>query len=262
MEMICTKCGAHFDGRKRDSRCPACRRTAKREPFARICNQCGASYTTYAPRSSYCPACAAERQRIANEECRRRASAGLIRPLGSTDYCQLCGKPYVVASGRQRYCPECAARKRDEGNRARYLQQRRSDGNERRHIGSTDYCQLCGKPYVVTSSRQRYCPECAIELRRGASDRRLGAPRIGERPATNDTLVATPLSLSELLAQYDITQRRFADYFGIAPTLVNKWCSGARPCKPYLISMVAMVFSAFAAEIRGENVKKDDAKYD
>ena len=30
-----------------------------------------------------------------------------------------------------------------------------------RPLGSVDYCEICGKEYVVNSSRQRFCPDCA-----------------------------------------------------------------------------------------------------
>lgn len=30
-----------------------------------------------------------------------------------------------------------------------------------RHIGSIDLCVICGKPYIVGGSLQRYCPDCA-----------------------------------------------------------------------------------------------------
>lgn len=30
-----------------------------------------------------------------------------------------------------------------------------------RQLGSTAYCEVCGQPYEVTGSLQRYCPDCA-----------------------------------------------------------------------------------------------------
>ena len=171
MEMICTKCGAHFDGDSRNIHCPTCRKTASRTLFTRTCKQCGSSYTTYGPRSSYCPSCSAERRRAAGRESKRRASAGLTRALGSTDRCQLCGDPYTVTCGRQRYCPTCAAAKLKEDDRVRALQRYRSGGKERRDEltassikapPKTATCAVCGATFAVDGARTKTCsPACS-----------------------------------------------------------------------------------------------------
>ena len=170
VDMICVKCGAHFRGTSRDTHCPACRKSASRTLFTRTCKQCGSTYQTYGPRSSYCPACAAERQRAASREAKRRASAGTGRQLGSTDICQLCGGEYIVSSGRQRYCPACAAKKLKEDDRARALDRYYSGGKERRDELTASsikappkiaICAVCGRPFAVDGPRTKTCsPEC------------------------------------------------------------------------------------------------------
>ena len=72
--------------------------------------------------------------------------------------------------------------------------------------------------------------------------------------------LSVPDNLPALLEQYHIPQRRFALYFGIAPSVISKWCSGARGCKPYIIAMAAKVLSLAADEIRGEEEGTDENK--
>lgn len=170
MDMICTKCGAHFSGNKRDSRCPACRKFASRTLFTRTCKQCGRDYETYGPRSYYCPDCAEERKRATSRESKRRMKSGAGRPIGGTDICQICGKPYIIASGLQRYCPECAAEKLKEDDRERALQRYYSGGKERRDELTASsikappkiaICAVCGKPFAVDGPRTKTCsPAC------------------------------------------------------------------------------------------------------
>lgn len=66
----------------------------------------------------------------------------------------MCGKEFV-GYPRSKYCAACRPIAQREANR-----RHRKNGTAR-PIGSTDRCKNCGKPYVVASSRQRYCPDCA-----------------------------------------------------------------------------------------------------
>lgn len=70
--------------------------------------------------------------------------------------CRQCG---AVFSGGPRawYCPACRSVRAKEADR------RRKASGIARPLGSTDICTVCGKPYVVRSSRQKYCPDCAYE---------------------------------------------------------------------------------------------------
>ena len=70
--------------------------------------------------------------------------------------CRQCG---AVFSGGPRawYCPACRSVRAKEADR------RRKASGIARSLGSTDICTVCGKPYVVRSSRQKYCPDCAYE---------------------------------------------------------------------------------------------------
>jgi len=70
--------------------------------------------------------------------------------------CQTCGKTFVSGMAAK-YCPDCVAERR-RAQRADY-QRRKSEG-QYRALGSTDICELCGKPYIVESSSQRYCRDC------------------------------------------------------------------------------------------------------
>lgn len=100
--------------------------------------------------------------------------------------CQVCGKPFYGSTDFN-YCPECAKLKRSDtvvkirackdcgieffgGPRAKrcpacaYLAQLETKRryNQRgtiRPIGSIDNCVICGKEYVVNSSRQKYCSD-------------------------------------------------------------------------------------------------------
>lgn len=104
------------------------------------CKRCGSVYEATGKGSVYCPECVAELQR-----------AGVIRER----ICTVCGMSYQ-GYPRSKYCPAC---------RTEVLKQqaaaRRAAGKSKRPIGSTDLCVACGKPYIVSGARQRYCPECA-----------------------------------------------------------------------------------------------------
>ena len=103
-----------------------------------LCKRCGKIYLTDKQDSTVCPACAAE---IKNDALRVKV-------------CAMCGKEFV-GYPRSKYCAACRPIAQREANR-----RHRKNGTAR-PIGSTDRCENCGKPYVVASSRQRYCPDCA-----------------------------------------------------------------------------------------------------
>ncbi len=65
-----------------------------------------------------------------------------------------CGAAYMGYPKSKR-CPDCQqtiSRARDRALRA---------SGPNRHIGDTDLCTVCGKPYIVCGGLQRYCPDCA-----------------------------------------------------------------------------------------------------
>ncbi len=115
----------------------------------RICKYCGKQYDGD-PGSSCCPQCVVEQRKTS---VRQRI-------------CVECGRSFCGGPAARR-CPECRAERIREQNR-RY----KREGPQRRR-GSTDYCVRCGKPYIVESGTQHYCPECAPgayrELDRAAS---------------------------------------------------------------------------------------------
>ena len=103
----------------------------------RICKYCGQEYDGD-PGSSCCPDCAAA-QRVTTLRTRT---------------CRTCGKSFQ-GGPRAWYCPECRVeRKRETDRRFRRT-------GPARPLGSTDLCEVCGKPYVVESGRQKYCKGCA-----------------------------------------------------------------------------------------------------
>ena len=76
--------------------------------------------------------------------------------------CRQCGARFE-GGPRAWYCPDCRAERKKEAAR-----RCREKGKADRPLGSTDYCERCGKPYTVKAARQRYCPDCAYEAVREA----------------------------------------------------------------------------------------------
>lgn len=103
-----------------------------------ICKNCGKIYLTDKQDSTACPACAAE----------------IKKDVLRAKVCAMCGKEFV-GYPRSKYCAACRSIAQREANR-----RHRKNGTSR-PIGSTDTCANCGKPYIVNSGRQRYCPDCA-----------------------------------------------------------------------------------------------------
>lgn len=119
-----------------------------------ICKICGVE--VYPPRKKYCSdACAYQAKQM------RKLSPNPKRKPGGPVYyprvCPDCGAEYDghIKSVR---CPSCQ-REMDKIHDAEF--KRRKLAGHVRSIGSTDYCQSCGKPYTVEGSLQRYCKSCA-----------------------------------------------------------------------------------------------------
>lgn len=70
--------------------------------------------------------------------------------------CRQCGAVFQ-GGPRAWYCPSCRSERQREQNR-----RHKAKGPDRL-LGSTDICTVCGKPYVVNSGGQKYCPDCAYE---------------------------------------------------------------------------------------------------
>lgn len=95
------------------------------------------------------------------DECLKKSKSSVIRPRT----CKICGSVFD-GYPRSMYCPQCRV-DQEKARAARY----RKDGVAR-HIGSVDYCTICGKEYTVKSGLQKYCPDCAEEAIR-AKDREM-----------------------------------------------------------------------------------------
>lgn len=105
----------------------------------RICQYCGVEFDGD-PGSISCPACAQDHKK---STLRART-------------CRQCGT--VFAGGpRAWYCPSCRGERKKETDRS-YKKR-----GPVRPLGSIDRCIVCGKGFVVNSSRQRYCKDCAAE---------------------------------------------------------------------------------------------------
>lgn len=135
----------------------------KRRP--RICKHCGEAFT---PRGQEicCPAC----RLLAWQDSRIR-----------TRTCADCGRTFDGAP-RQKRCPECQAERRREQGRAHHRL------GPRRPLGSTDRCQRCGRPYVVKSGAQRFCPECGETARKEEASRKKAAKLRG-KPHADRTMI-------------------------------------------------------------------------
>ena len=90
--------------------------------------------------------------------------------------CRECGKEFE-GGPRAWYCPECRNERRLERQRIYWR------NGYTRKIGSTDCCEMCGKPYTVNSGLQRYCSECA-KINQLETDRRLSLEYYGNNKET------------------------------------------------------------------------------
>lgn len=108
----------------------------------RVCKYCGRAFEGD-PAALACPECVEKRK---HQKMRPRK-------------CISCG---TIFDGGPRawYCPACRAERRRETERA---YKERAKAGKTRLLGSTAYCERCGKPYTVTGGLQRFCPACAPE---------------------------------------------------------------------------------------------------
>lgn len=108
---------------------------------AKKCKHCGTLFETDKQGAYLCPECA-----LAS----RQASHYRER------VCIDCGKPFMGYPASRR-CEVCAA------ERKRQVDREYKKRGPARPIGSTDICQKCGKPYIVSGGAQKYCKDCAEE---------------------------------------------------------------------------------------------------
>ena len=86
------------------------------------------------------------------EECRKKIK---IESVMRTRICKECGIEFT-GGPRASYCPECRKERQKKADR-----ERKKRKTSARTIGSIDTCEICGKEYIVSSGRQKYCKECA-----------------------------------------------------------------------------------------------------
>lgn len=98
----------------------------------------------------------AEKSETLCQECREKlAGSSTIR----SRTCRACGALFPRGP-RAWYCPSCRAERAKAANRE---SKARAKAGKTRKLGSTDICTICGKPYTVDGSNQRYCPDCAAD---------------------------------------------------------------------------------------------------
>lgn len=68
--------------------------------------------------------------------------------------CRTCGTEFI-GGPRAWYCPSCRAE--------RIKAQQAKGKSPKRKLGSIDYCEICGKEYIVNGGLQRYCLDCKAE---------------------------------------------------------------------------------------------------
>lgn len=102
----------------------------------KVCQVCGKPF--YGGTDCYyCPACARDKK---------------LDTVVRIRTCQDCGVEFY-GGPRARRCPACAYKAQQETNR------RYHKNGSKRSLGSIDKCTVCGKEYIVTSGRQKYCSD-------------------------------------------------------------------------------------------------------
>lgn len=164
MKRKCKTCGAIFEGQSADTRCPDCRKLRPVIWREKTCIMCGATYTTTATRTFYCPDCREIAKKEAERKHQERKRQGNTREIGSTDICAKCGKPYIVDGGLQKYCPDCAINAKRERALKEYYDTGREQKKKRiaERAIATANCVICGKEFELIGQRSRCCsPECS-----------------------------------------------------------------------------------------------------
>ena len=106
----------------------------------KTCKLCGREFQCNSTSAAiYCPECSPKAK-----------AATVIRQR----VCRQCGSTFP-GGPRAWYCPACRIDRQAEASKKYHK------NGAARPLGSMDNCEVCGKPYIVNSSRQRYCPECA-----------------------------------------------------------------------------------------------------
>lgn len=102
----------------------------------KVCQDCGKPF--YGGKDCfYCPGCA------------KKKKSDTVKRIR---VCQDCGVEFF-GGPRSKRCPNCARlakRERDRKNKKE---------GPKRPTGSMDVCAVCGKGYIVSSGRQKYCSE-------------------------------------------------------------------------------------------------------
>lgn len=125
----------------------------------RTCEYCGKPLAEH--QQAYCsPQCevlaraAITREALDSRRVKRTPVHSLIEKQ-----CIDCGKTFLGGCRALR-CPDCKIIAMKMASACAWHRRR---SGETRHIGSTDLCKVCGKPYTVHSGAQKMCPDCAYQ---------------------------------------------------------------------------------------------------
>lgn len=138
--------------------------------------------------------------------------------------CRTCGTVFT-GGPRAWYCPECRHARRLE--KMRGYNAAIAAGTTRK-IGSTSMCENCGKPYTVTSGRQKWCPDCRPEMIKQV-DRELHRARAA-KPAT---VADPPESKPMHKPKKDLTGQTFGRLTAVRYVGQSRWecrCSCGNVC--------------------------------
>jgi ribosomal protein L32 len=137
-----------------------------KNPIIRKCFNCGQEFSPKTVECVLCPDCAERAKKdsvLKNRICKRCGA-------------EFKGYPHSF------YCPPCQTEVRRE---QKSVYNKRYKLGITRKIGSIDHCEVCGREYIVNSSNQRYCAECADEATKAAISKHK-AERWKEQPELNE----------------------------------------------------------------------------
>ena len=81
-----------------------------------------------------------------------------MTPRIKQKFCVICGA-FFLGGPTAQFCPVCRVERIRQSDRERH---KRKLAGKLRHLGSTDLCAICSKPYEVKSGYQKYCETCSI----------------------------------------------------------------------------------------------------
>jgi membrane protease subunit (stomatin/prohibitin family) len=186
-DRTCRECGKTFSGGPRAWYCPECRTIRQKAAKQRYqskgpsralgsmdkCEICGKEYIVKSARQRYCPDCAEEAVKKADNAQGREYMQEYrkTRQRKTTRFCVLCGQP--IPDGRQKYCSDACL------NASAKESQRKTEERRGKKVSSEPLvffaeqsrktyprlCQQCRTVFYAESSSAKFCPNCANQRR-------------------------------------------------------------------------------------------------